>query len=101
MGLMHFIKTEGTEEYVFRKDSFRFMQATYSSGATGTVNIYFAAEGNIVDPDLIALTVNKDFVAIVMSDVSKSLNNTDITQVKHSQTGGIYKQVTAMVYTAG
>ena len=101
MGTINFVKTADTEEYVFNKNTFKFMYTSYTSGATGTVYLYFAAEGDIVDPDTITLTVTKRFMSNIIKSISESLNSSGHNEIKHSQTSGIYSFITAMTYTAG
>jgi len=101
MGTINFIVTADTGEYVFNKNTFKFMYSTYSSGATGTIYLYFAAEGDIVDPDTITLTVTKRFMSNVIKKISESLNSSGHTEIKHSQTSGLYSFITAITYTAG
>ena len=101
MNTIKFIVTAGVEEHVFRKDSFRQITTTYTSGDTGLVEVYSAPEGDIVDLDRIRLTVNKDFISIITTSIQKLLSEPKNSEVKHSQTKGIYQQVTSMGYTAG
>lgn len=101
METIKFIITGGIEEYVFRKDSFRLIHSTYSSGDTGLVDLYFAAEGDIVDPDKISLTVNRDFISIITTSIQEKLLASGNVEIKHSTTSGVYQQVTGITYTAG
>ena len=101
MGTINFIVTANSGEHVFNKNTFKYMYSSYSSGTTGSVFIYFASEGNIVDPDLITLTVNKDYISTIIKDISEMINLSGHSIVQHSKASGIYKQVTAMTYTAG
>ena len=63
--------------------------------------IYFQAENNLIDHDYIRITVKKEFISRLVLDISKKLNEFNHSEVKHSQSTGLYKQVTAMNYTAG
>ena len=101
MGTINFIITANTTEHVFNKSIFKYMYSSYTSGTTGSIFIYFAAEGNIVDPDLITLTVNKHYISTIIRDISEILNKNGLHTIEHSKTSGIYQYVTAMTYTAG
>ena len=101
MGTINFIITDNTAEHVFNKETFKYMYSSYSSGTTGSIYVYFASEGNIVDPDLITLTVNLAFIGKVVKDISENINHNGHGEIKHSQSSGLYKQITAMTYTAG
>tara|TARA_R110002020_G_scaffold369747_1_gene581553 strand:- start:1030 stop:1338 length:309 start_codon:yes stop_codon:yes gene_type:complete len=100
-GTINFIITENVEEHVFSKDTFKYMYSSYSTGATAAIRIYFQAENNLIDHDLIRLTVNKEFVSRLMLDISKKLNEFNHSEVKHNQSTGLYKQNISMTYTAG
>ena len=101
MGTINFIVTANSGEHVFNKNTFKYMYSSYSSGTTGSVFIYFASEGNIVDPDLITLTVNKHYISTIIKNISETLNKDGHHTIEHSKTSGIYQYVTAMTYTAG
>jgi len=101
MNTIKFIVTAGVEEHVFRKDSFRQITTTYTSGDTGSVDIYFSPEGDIVDLDRIRLVVNKDFISTITTSIQRLLSESKNSEVKHSQTRGVYQQVTSITYTAG
>ena len=101
MGTINFIVTTNTSEHVFNKNIFKYMYSSYSSGDTGSIFVYFAAEGDIVDPDLITLTVNKDYINTIIKDISEKINLEGHDIIQHSRSSGIYKEVTAMTYTAG
>ena len=100
-GTISFTITEDLEEHVFNKDTFKYMYSQYVTGDNGVIRIYFQAENNLIDHDLIRLTVNKNFLSRLVLDISKKLNEFNHSEVKHSQSTGLYKQVTAMTYTAG
>ena len=100
-GTINFIITEERVEHVFNKASFKYMYSSYTSGSTGFVYVHFQAESDVIDHDVITLTVNKNFISRVIKDISEKLNVFRHSEVKHSQSTGIYKQVTAMTYTAG
>jgi|TARA_R100000231_G_scaffold138719_1_gene117767 hypothetical protein len=101
MGTINFIVTADTEEHVFNKNTFKYMFSSYSSGTTGTISIFFAAEGDIVDPDQITLTVRKEFMSDIIRDISQNLNKSGHTEVQANQTSAPFSFVTAIVYTAG
>lgn len=101
MGTINFVITRDTAEHVFSTNTFKYMYSSYSSGTTGSIYVYFAAEGDMVDPDLITLTVNKNLISNVIENVARGINNNSHTVIKHSQPSGLYKNITAITYTAG
>ena len=77
------------------------MYTSYSSGTTGSIYVYFAAEGNIVDPDLITITVKKDFLGATSKYIAQSMSSSGYHEIKIGGTTGIAQHITAMTYTAG
>ena len=92
-----------TSSHTFSKQSFRYMDTSYSSGATGSVIIHFAAEGDIVDMDRITLTVPKDFIMTTAKHLSKILARSGSDEVQKStlSTAGINRYISTIVYTDG
>tara|TARA_R100000458_G_C8043302_1_gene93707 strand:- start:103 stop:411 length:309 start_codon:yes stop_codon:yes gene_type:complete len=100
-GTINFIITENRVEHVFNKASFKYMYSSYSSGSEGHVFVHFQAESDVIDHDVLRLTVKKEFISSLVSEISKKLNEFNHSEVKHSQSTGVYKQVSAITYTAG
>ena len=101
MSTINFIVAKDTGEHVFNKNVFRYMNSGYSSGTTGTIIVTFAAEGDLIDEDEITLTVDKAFLGDIIKDIANKINSNGHSEIKHSQSSGLYKYVTAMTYTAG
>tara|TARA_Y100001938_G_C8057996_1_gene415581 strand:+ start:1194 stop:1502 length:309 start_codon:yes stop_codon:yes gene_type:complete len=100
-GTINFIVTANEAEYVFNKKDFKYMYILAGAGTTSNIYIEFQAENNLIDHDLITLTVTKQFASRIVKDISENINLNGHHEIKHSQSTGIYKHVTIMTYTAG
>lgn len=101
MGVINFILTDNTSEYAFNKDNFVYMSTVYSTGLTGTVFVYLKSQGDLIFNDVITLTVKLDRMNDVVKYISENIMAGNYTEIKHSQTTGIGKFITAMTYTSG
>ena len=101
MGTINFIITADTGEHVFNKGTFKYMYSSYTSGTTGSINIYFSAEGDLIRNDTITLTVTKRFMSNVIKHIAEKINLSGHDEIKHSQSTGLFKEITTMTYTAG
>ena len=103
MGTVGFLITKNVAHHVFSKDTFKYMYMSYTSGITGSIYLYFSAEGNIVDPDLITLTVKKD----KMTQTAQRIPGQMCQPIFHEyttdslSTQGVNQHITAITYTAG
>tara|TARA_R100001594_G_scaffold37915_1_gene68536 strand:- start:158 stop:451 length:294 start_codon:yes stop_codon:yes gene_type:complete len=93
MGTINFIITANKDEHVFSKDMFKYMTLAYTSGATGAVTIHFIHGNN--SGLKITLTVKKDAIGNVVSDISKKINTPGHSEVKIT-TQGLYKFVSTI-----
>tara|TARA_R110002020_G_scaffold299812_2_gene515439 strand:+ start:500 stop:814 length:315 start_codon:yes stop_codon:yes gene_type:complete len=92
-----------TSSHTFAKQSFRYMDTSYSSGTTGSVFVYFAAEGDIVDMDKITLTVPKDFIMPTAKHISRMLSRSGNDEIQKStlSSAGINRYINSIIYTDG
>jgi|TARA_R100000081_G_C4744059_1_gene130618 hypothetical protein len=103
MNTVGFLITKNTNHHVFSKNTFKYMYVNYTSGATGSIYLYFSAEGEIVDNDLITLTVKKDYISVVTKTISEqmSLGGYHEYTTLLIEPKGINKHIDAISYTAG
>ena len=98
MGAIHFIVTYNTHEYVFNKSNFKYMNTTFSTGTTGTIDIYF--DGKNTNEDKITITVDKYRMGHFVRDLSAKIGQTGYSVVK-IETTDLYKFLKTITYTAG
>tara|TARA_R100000234_G_C4991115_1_gene175590 strand:+ start:298 stop:597 length:300 start_codon:yes stop_codon:yes gene_type:complete len=98
MGIISFIITDKSSEYSFQKKNFQY--AYTNAGATNYVFVFFQNQGSLITNDYITLTVKAERLHDVLEHISKSILNKGYTEIKHSQTSGIGKYITAMQYTS-
>ena len=101
MGTINFIITADTGEHVFNKGTFKYMYSGYSSGVTGSVYIKFQAENDLIQSDTITLTVTKRFMSNVIKHIAEKINLSGHDEIKHSQSTGLFKEISAIAYSAG
>lgn len=103
MGIVSFLITNNSSHHVFNKNTFKYMNINYTSGTTGSIYLYFAAEGDIVDPDLITLTVPKAKLSEVAKTIATNLAQGGFHEYTTSNLKAlsVNKDITAITYTAG
>lgn len=101
MGTITFIKTANTEEYVFSKDTFKYMYTSYTSGVYGAILLYFAAENALIDNDTITITATKQFMGNIVKHLAQEINKPGYSEIKLGLTKGPLQSITAITYTAG
>ena len=98
MGIISFILTDKSSEYSFQKKNFQY--AYMALGNPSYVFIFFQNQGSLVTNDFITLTVKDERLHDVLEHISKSILSKGYNEIRHSQTSGIGKYITAMQYTA-
>ena len=103
MGTIGFLITKNSAHHVFAKNTFKYMYMNYTSGNTGSIYLYFSAEGDIVDPDLITLTVAKEKMTATARTISELMCVSKSHEITTSNLSarGVNGDITAITYTAG
>tara|TARA_Y100000593_G_scaffold14106_1_gene26608 strand:+ start:889 stop:1200 length:312 start_codon:yes stop_codon:yes gene_type:complete len=103
MSIISFLQENNRNHYFFPKNEFKYMYISYSSGTTGSVYIYFQAEGTLNDHDLITLTVREDKLSYVSNQIKAMLSssgNNEIT-TKTIENNMLHQFIDTITYTAG
>ena len=104
MGTISFLLASNGEQHTFNKDVFKYMNVTPIADALySTIDLYFAAEGNIVDPDKISLSVKSQYLtqsAQRFGAVLSSIGYHEFT-IASVNLSGINHHINSITYTAG
>lgn len=74
------------------------MHTTFSTGTTGTIDLYF--DGKNTNEDKITITVDKYRLGHFVRELSSKIGESGYSVVK-VETTGLYKFLKTIVYTAG
>jgi hypothetical protein len=102
MNIIRFVINEFGDngQVSFDKETFRYMKSGVILTSTATIHLYFQTQGELYTHDEIQLTVDRNLLSTLISELMTEINKSGNTTIRHSQSKGLYKHLTAITYVA-